>query len=182
MAASLPAREPRSRARLATVFAIGIVVGVVVFAAAVVGLGYTFKPSTTGQVTVGSTWVNYTYTTPTPTSDSQPLNEMFQNFVPGQASAEGSTGSQLGFTMSPYDDSTVNCTLWSLTVFSPFKLVSVVVTTLPGANVTVHEPLPVLLPAAVHGTSHLANLAVEIGLPDSSGTYALVISGTASCD
>ncbi|MFZ0892449.1 MAG: hypothetical protein WB778_06610 [Thermoplasmata archaeon] len=175
-------REPRSRARLVTTFAIGIVVGVVIFAAAVVGLGYTFKSSTAGQVTIGSIWVNYTYTTPTPMGDSQPLNEMFQNFVPGQASAEGSSGSQLGFTLSPYDNSTVNCTLWSLTVFSPFKLMSITVTALPSANETVNEPLPVLLPAAIHGTSRSANLAVVIGLPDSSGTYALVISGTAACD
>ncbi len=177
MAASSPASEAHSRARLATVFVVGAVVGVLVFAAAAAGFGYTFKSSTTGQVTIGSIWVNYTYTTPTPTGDSQPLNEIFQSLVSG-----GTAGDELGVIMSPYDNSTMNCTLWSLAVFAPFKLVSVIVTALPGPNETVHEPLPVVLPAAVHGTSHWANLAVEIGLPESPGTYALVMSGTGSCD
>jgi hypothetical protein len=169
------------RARTAATVVAGVALGVVVVLAGVYGLGYTITSSAIHEVAVGSVWVNYTYTTATPANDTQPLNEVFQNFVPGQASAEGGAGSLLGFTMSPYDNSTVNCTLWSLTVFAPFALVSVKVTDLPGSSAIVSEPLPVTLPAAVHGTSHYANLWVTVVLPNEAGTFDLSMVGTASC-
>lgn len=171
-----------SRTRLAATLAIGAAIGVVATLATVAGLGYTFSPTGIGQAVIGSVWANYTYTTSTPLNDSQPLNEMFQNFVIGGPSAGGAPGSQFGFTMSPYDNSTVNCTLWSVSVFAPFTLESVRVTDLPEGGPIVNEPLPVTLPAAVSGTSHWANLWIVVVLPSHSGVFALTMLGTASCN
>lgn len=166
-----------ARARGAGIFAIGIALGVLVTLAAISIPGLYRSQSGPGSVVIGSVWVNYTYATPTPANDSQPVSELFYGIISGRLA-----GSQYGIPMSPYDNSTANCTLWSFAVFSPFTLISVTVIDLPNSPETVHEPLPVTLPAAIHGTSHPANFQVVIALPKAPGTYALVIEGTASCD
>lgn len=157
-------------------FVAGVVVGIAVFAGTVAGFGYTFSPGSVGQVTFGAIYVNYTYASPVPVNDSQPLHEFFQNLPRG-----GAPGTQLGITMSPYDNSSVNCTLWSLAVLAPYSLVSVTVTALPYPSNPVSQPLPVTLTAAIHGVSEWANLDVVILLPDHAGTLDLSILGTATC-
>ena len=164
------------RGRTLGLFLVGIAVGTLVLLGTLTALGFsiTSAPSP-GVAKINAIWVNYTYATPPPANDSQPLSEVYQGSISG-----GSPGSQFTITMSPYDTSAVNCTLWSLTVLAPFELVSVTVTGLPLGG-QVHEPLPVTLPAAVHGTSYLANLSVVLVLPGHPSSYTLSMSGTATC-
>lgn len=154
----------------------GAAVGALVVVASLAAVG-TWRSPSPGAVLIDNIWMNYTYTTPTPANDSQPLNEIFQDDF---SKSLGSAGSQTSIVMSPYDNSTTNCTLWSLTVLAPFALVSVIVTDLAVGG-EVQQPLPVALPAAVHGTSHWANLLITIGLPGHAGSFSLNLDGTASC-
>ena len=126
---------------------------------------------------IDNVWMNYTYTTPTPANDNEPLNAVFQDDF---SKSIGFADSQTSIIMSPYDNSTANCTLWSLTVLAPFALVAVLVTDLPVGG-QVHQPLPLALPPAVHGVSRWANLLITLYLPGHSGSFNLNLDGTASC-
>lgn len=150
----------------------------------VVGLAATFavyvavRPRESGGVAeLSGVVLNFTYASPTG-NGSGPLTAFYQGCLP----CTGSVGSRLSFEMSPYDVSSLNCTLWGLVVYEPFELVSVNVTALPYPPQPAHPlALPVSLPAAVHGTSEWANLDVLLVLPEDSGTYALHVTGVASC-
>ncbi len=147
---------------------------IVVSVLLVLGIPLT-HPSSAGQVEIGTLWMNYTYATSPPANDPEPLNEFYQNVV-----TVGTAGAGFGVLMSPYDNSSVSCTLWSVSVLAPFALVSVVVLDEPGVG-PVDRLLPVTLPAAENGTSEFADLLVTIELPAHPGSYNLNLQGAATC-
>lgn len=153
-----------------------LVVSLVAVVAALVGVNSVSRSTPTpGNVGVSAVVVNFTYTS-LALGVSDPL------WVAEWGGLGGNPGNHSVLQLGLTDRSTVNCTLWSLTVYAPFQLISVLVTSRSSPPQLAHPvPLPFLFPAAVGSTWQFALLGVTTVLPPQAGNYAFSATGTASC-
>jgi hypothetical protein len=183
--------KPRDRPWVVDLL-IGVAIGAILLGAGIASVLYSGapraheeQPSSVPGVGVGNLSVNYSYA---------------GAGAPGAVETAGWGGpvgkvpigshSTIDLTISDVSY-TENCTLESLTVYAPFSLRSVLVTSLiyyNGSetvdNSTFH-PLPVTLPSAVSGhvePSTFASFWLNLTMPESPGWLNLWMSAVAVCD